>query len=278
MLERNVLVGLLVVALVVIVPFGVGAQQQGPRDLIRLLDGGVLRGTIAEVAPGLGVVIVLPTGETRRVPAALIAWVGSDPVTPPPAAPALLGTVAHRSLAPAPAAFVPQSPTVPVRVEASEPGATLHRVTGQAVGTSSVWVSGHYGSATTSVSSFERICTAPCTVAAPVGSHELALSLPGHLPVTGDPITIDRGGVLRATYNSRSGLRAAGWALFAACLLGGAALTVASLEPPDDDGESTGSMDTTMALGGLGVMLLSIPVSFPLIFQRDSVDFHLDAR
>jgi hypothetical protein len=52
-------------------------------DLVRLKNGGMLRGTIAESEPGQSVTIVLLTGETRKISAADLRYAGPANAAPP---------------------------------------------------------------------------------------------------------------------------------------------------------------------------------------------------
>lgn len=276
MLERIALA-----ALCLLVPVAASAQPVSPRDVVRLRNGGILRGTVAEVAPGLGVSIVLVTGETRRVPATEVVWVGTEP--PAPVVPIVeprRGAPSPGMVVPSPEPFATATATVPVRLATNERGATLHRVTGRSYGSATVHVNGRSGVGYSSSSSYARICAAPCTFAAPVGTHELALALPGRMPLEGNAVTIDRPGILHATYESRAGTRAVGWLLFWGGLIGGTSLTFAGLLPAvrDDVDGDTGRADLTMTLGGIGVTTISMIVSLMLTTQADTVDFQLEPR
>jgi hypothetical protein len=73
-------------------------------DVVRLKNGGLLRGTISELVPGDFVSIVLITGESRKVPYADVQYAGSssDPanasaVAPSPAAAGPAATGARRA-------------------------------------------------------------------------------------------------------------------------------------------------------------------------------------
>jgi hypothetical protein len=48
------------------------------KDVVKLKSGGLLRGTIAELVPGEFVVIVLITGETRRIAASEFDYAGPE--------------------------------------------------------------------------------------------------------------------------------------------------------------------------------------------------------
>lgn len=160
-----------------------------------------------------------------------------------------------------------------VRFEAEEPGTTLHRVTGSSVASATVFVGGRVGYGVSMANSYERVCTAPCTFAAPLGTHELALSVPGRLPLPADAVTFEHGGVLRGEYNSRRGIRAVGWTIFTVGIVGSLALLGAAAQVAEDDGGITeSSRGKAMAYGSLGALVGAPLLSLPFILQRDSAE------
>ncbi|HEY4103317.1 MAG TPA: hypothetical protein VGM44_05470, partial [Polyangiaceae bacterium] len=58
-------------------PTAAPAPAAAAPDLVRLKDGSMLRGTIAELKPNDFVTIVLITGETRKIPFANVDYAGS---------------------------------------------------------------------------------------------------------------------------------------------------------------------------------------------------------
>lgn len=145
-----------------------------PPDVVMSPGGGMLRGTIVESVPGQYVVIMLPTGETRRIEWPNVTYAGpasgapqqvQTQTRPSYGAAAQLGTTAPQ--------FQPSTPAggVHVRFESPQPGITFHRVTGTA--TATAWGSGH--AIAVRAYSFERLCTAPCELTLDPDSYHLAL-------------------------------------------------------------------------------------------------------
>jgi hypothetical protein len=63
---------------------------------------------------------------------------------------------------------------------------------------------------------YEEVCTSSCTISVPAGTYNLSLTLDGKMPGS-VPVPIPAGASnLEATFESRSGTRAGGWALMVA--------------------------------------------------------------
>lgn len=218
---------------------GVGeAYGAEPPDLVRLKNGGMLRGTIGEYVPGDHVTITLATGEQRRIEGAEVEYAG--PSLPPAA-----------SAAPSPAPAPPRADEpAGVRGGNGEPFAVLagtptrmrfrqegddgenvmfHIRTATQTGTfygGGAWGGrgGTFGGALIA-DSYSPICAAPCIADVPAGKHKLALSIAGGAPVAVDGLVdVGTSSTLTGRYKSYAGLRAAGWAT----VVGGAVLMVAA--------------------------------------------------
>lgn len=206
---------------------------------VRLRNGTVLRGTVAELVPDERVVIVLATGETRRIPMDEVARVENDdsPVTRPRDAATTLG--------PRPVTRRPVS----LRFAGAQPALSLHWATWTVAG-----YAARYGSRWAALAQYERLCTAPCELTVSPGTYDLALSNGVAPPVAlPRPTRIPGPGTLRGTYASHEGRRTAGLVtaigspvLGAVVALTGFAFSV---------GACGGDAECTPGAGGLGLFV-----------------------
>jgi hypothetical protein len=218
-------------------------------DVVRLKNGGLLRGTISELVPGESVVLVTATGEVRRFAMRDVEYAGpaaglpgaapSAPAAPStPAAPAAPGATVG-GLSPAPRA-VRSDGRAEVRVTTDAPELTLHQrvaadvTTGAAVGFGFGFGGGGAASGVSVTpyasrgATYTPLCMAPCTLAMSPGVYYLAVSQADGLPV-GDnrPVTITPDTTtIRTEFESYAGVRTAGYLVGGATFLGGAALSV----------------------------------------------------
>jgi hypothetical protein len=250
-------------------------------DVVRLKNGGLLRGKISELLPGESVTIITLSGKTRELPMSEVDYAGpaaKDPqAASQPAAPA-----------PKPAAAAADEdeeeeddkvdvgkgtkPYVTVHgrearlhIIADEPGVTFHRQVSSAVAVG--------GGGSAYANGFERICTAPCEVSLPAGTETIALSRDGDPPIAGDPVQLPAGEAqLRGSFNTHEGVRMAGWLTLIGGVLGGAALALTSSSKGQDCSngtcvESTNLNVAQLAVGiatfgaGMGVGLTLVRVS-----------------
>ncbi|MCC6648729.1 MAG: hypothetical protein IT374_24590 [Polyangiaceae bacterium] len=180
------------------------AHAQAAPDLVRLKDGGVLRGTISEVNAGV-VVIVTVAGETRRIPSAQVAYAGPVEEKAPRGPRAMVEVTGD---------------TAPVKIVSSQSDVTLHvRVSsstattlGSAVGVGTGgFMSVGGGSGITSGRGYQRVCSAPCDANVATGKYTLALSRGNGAPVEAEGLVeIPGPSTMEVKYTSYSGLRAAG--------------------------------------------------------------------
>lgn len=191
-----------------------------PDDLVLLHNGGMVRGTIIELVPDDKVVIQLPDGSSRTYPMTDVKFAGrkgdapksekAEPKPEPePEAPKPAPAPSPRDTKPEPSRQDRVKPIVTVRgqeavLKLQGAGLTFHRKTGSAV----VRTSNSGGIAV----GYDVMCTAPCEVGMPEGTHTLALSK-GGAPVEADPVTVTGDATLRGTYESRLGIRIAGFVL-----------------------------------------------------------------
>jgi hypothetical protein len=216
------------------------AAAAEPPDLVRLKNGGMVRGTIQEYVPGDHVTITLPNGEERRIAGDEVAEAG--PAVPREATPAPAAASFPAATAAPAAPAAPAPPRVIATVkgdqapinfthEGEDPIAFHVRT-----GTQTAAVSGGWGGRTISVDAYEQICSAPCTADMRKGTHKLALSRSDGKPLgVEELVTIDGPATMNGTYESFSGMRTAGWLL----VLGGAVTMVvgplAALKDCGDD-------------------------------------------
>lgn len=138
-------------------------------DLVRLRDGGLLRGTIAELAAGDHVTIVLLTGETRRVAAADFTFAG-----PVEEAPRIAGTPPTPEIPAAPAidSAPPPMPTDAASARAGTGGASV-----RFRGARGARVVVDAASETNGAGQLSPVCTTPCALVMPVGAYYVGLTL-----------------------------------------------------------------------------------------------------
>ncbi len=214
------------------------APQPAPKDVVKLKNGGLLRGSIAELVPGEFVVIVLITGETRRVPAAEFDYAGPDRADaeqaekdgeqveePKPRSPPgkIVHNIDHR----------PIEDRVNVR---STGGALKVYVRAPAAGQGK---------------RFTELCKTPCDVTLAPGEYEMALSQldSSRAMEARDRVRITGSENLEATYKSRAGTRAAGAVILILGTLGG--VTLIATAESDCSGGSCGADTSQVAIGGL---------------------------
>jgi hypothetical protein len=179
-----------VVALLVSMPaHAADAPASVPPDIVRLKDGGLVRGTIMEMVPGKMVDVALPSGSTRNIPMSDVAWAGraaDDPgpggEKPKPEGDAALAKSQAAAPPPAPAgasiiplAVQPGSNATHLRLRAEDgqEGLTFHIRTGS--NTSFIADGRHQGGV--AIETYQRLCTAPCEVDVEPGTHQFGLSL-----------------------------------------------------------------------------------------------------
>jgi hypothetical protein len=204
-------------------PVGASATS----DLVKLKDGSLYRGTITELVPKSHVVLLLPSGESRRFSMADVVFAGAAP-TPQAPAPS--------EPAPAPPAAEPKITVLgskaTVHLTASEPDTQFLLREGQSQGV----VATRGGVRGFAASHYADICTAPCDATLPEGSHRLALSRSGGAPVeTTDPIVLSGPSTLKGTYISQHGTRVTGVVLLVVGLVVGTTLEVLALSVLKDD-------------------------------------------
>lgn len=290
MLTLRAWVLLLFVALLA-APAQVDAQV--PPDVIRLRDGGMLRGTITEHVPDSHVSILLPSGESRRVPASDVLWAGPAAEMPPPgmsvvttppsygsdAAPAT-SPVAPGVYAPPGTALTPAVPvataTVPVHFEADREGVRVDLRVGTHeqlfLTTSRYGISSHVVQRPI----FQQLCIAPCTHEMAAGRFQIGVGL-GHSGRTYlIPRVIEAQGPTRVQihWDDRYAFRVIGslvWAIGGALGTTGMILgTIVCLNTYCGNAPST-----EFLIAGAITLGVASAVGIPMTFLRDEISFDL---
>ena len=190
-------------------------------DIVRLTNGGMVRGTIVEETPDGAVTILLVTGESRTFPRNEIAYAGTAEGAPSMAKPETQARAPEPRIAPT------VETQARVRFDSSRDDLTVHRRTG------TVYAEGSWGSGWTSLegNAYARLCTAPCDAQLPPGDHRLAVSKSSSSRVAEAPdeVRVNDGDTLRVDYRSKGLQRGIGYALMPVSILGGLSLIAVSV-------------------------------------------------
>jgi hypothetical protein len=233
---------------------GVHAQVPSPvvpPDVVQLANGGMVRGTIVENIPGDHVTIQIATGEVRMFSAGEVTYAGP--------------TSAPQSIIPSPPMppMAPPRRTVRVHVDAATDDLTLQRVTG----TATAVVSSGRGYAQVQIDQFAPLCSAPCDLELEPGPYTLGVSLGqgGARRADHNLFTFSSDTSLSLIYESREGIRIAGWITFIVGGLTGAAIMIAPI--------LSGSEDFVVPLiAGGAVLIVAEIVGLALAFLNDHAD------
>jgi hypothetical protein len=241
---------------------GAAAPVATPPDVVRLKNGGMLRGTISEMVPNDYVVIVTVTGESKRLAMSDVQYAGPSAEEP--------RSYPEPEAAPAPQPASPAAPATrpAVTVHAgearvsftSEPDVrTFHRQT--AIATVDNAVDGFAG-----VKGYDELCTSPCEVSMAAGTTTLAVSKPGGQVVGAAPVTIPAGhSEVHAVWLDKESTRNTGRVLIGVGVAGAVAvLGVAIASGSNDTGMLVGLVTGTVATSvvfGVGIGMVSTPDS-----------------
>jgi hypothetical protein len=199
-----------------------------PPDIVRLKDGGMMRGTIVELVPGKTVEITLPNGAGRTIPMDAVDWAGRASDDPGRGA---RNTQPPRSTVPAtamppPVPLLPLSDATPPAAQGSSNTATL-RLRAED-GQEGLAFYMRTGLTTSRIGRrpgivYQRLCTAPCEVKLEPGSYRLGLSLDENSVVDADSVVVNASGPSTAVgrYQSYMAARISGVVLgFLAMVVG----------------------------------------------------------
>ncbi len=231
------------------------APPSAAPDVVRLKNGGMLRGTIAESEPGQSVTIVLLTGETRKVPFADVEYAG-----PAASAPSAAPAPAPASASPAPFPGASNGTTQPFAVVHAEEARVdfVSAPTGESLfrRSNTAAFASDQGSF---ANGYEEVCTAPCNVSMPAGTHTFAIAKPGSRAIEAEPVTLPPGNsTLSATYADKTGVRVGLVVLGALGIVGGLGLELSAISASKgEDSFDTGPLVGGILLqaGGTGLLL-----------------------
>jgi len=252
-------------------PPAAGASATSAHDVVRLKNGGLLRGTIAELVPSKQVTIVLVTGDRRTISMDEVQYAGAAAEAPKPkdAAPAPTPTTATATDNTVRPLVTIHAEEARLQLRANEPDTTFYVRTAVAGGPHGV------------IAAYDRICTAPCEASMPSGSYEMALSQHGSTPRgTSDPVVVRGESTLQGSFESRMGIRLVGLGIAIAGGIGGIWLTstAASSHQECETSTLTGStychdkldFDATRALLGTAIATASVTTGvMMMIFIKD---------
>jgi hypothetical protein len=257
-------------------------QSEQLVDVVRLKNGGLVRGIISELVPDDYVVITLASGEQRRFAWSEVEYAGPGAKDPAAATKAAEPKKVeqdedeededededaqpkreNRKTRPL---ITVNADEASLSFEAGEPNITFHIKTSSATA--------GYGLGKVTATGYDRICTAPCTASLPAGTYEMAYSRAHQSPKDFyEPVTL-RGGneTVRADFDDHSLLKTVGGVTLVAGLLGGITMALTA-DPQDGWGTQRVLGVSTALVGGLvGIGLLATPESATLkVSPRDS--------
>ncbi len=220
-------------------------QALSAPDMVQLKNGGVYRGTIAELVPDDKVVMVLITGDTREFMFAEVQYAGPAVATEEPPS-----SAANTIRVSRPLTLRADNTVVPLRLESSGNKLSFYlRVDSL--------VSKTLEHGKVSAAGYQLICVAPCEVNITRGTHVFALSPPKKPTTEADePVTITGPGTLRGNYTSW------GWARAIGQILGTGTSALAAVYLFTGDGGLTspdqGRLLGALLIGAAGGLVLSL--------------------
>ncbi len=254
-----------------------GAAAPGAlADVVKLKDGSLFRGTITALVAGDHVDLLLPSGETRQFAMSDVTYAGPAP-SAAPAAPAPV-----TPSPPAEPTYTVTGRKVAVRVEADEPGMQLLVKAGEGVVSGGGYSFGGggfvYGGR---VTDYALLCSAPCDLGMPAGTHRLALSrASGGVLAVDPPVEIEQASTLKAHIESHKGVRVAGILILITGIVGGLVLigTSADDQTTCDTGfgcSTTTEIDSTRFGAGLAVLTLGTIAGIVMMVTHDKASIEV---
>jgi hypothetical protein len=257
-------------------------------DVVRTVDGRVLRGTIIEKDPKGEVTIQLVTGALRTIPMKDVLYAGPlveplpppappPPAPPPPPPPAPAG--------PRPVAMV-HAEEAKVHVDATTPHVALHLRAGTSDFVGTAWTTSTrggsgWGAVSGTATNYQDLCTAPCDLSMAKGEYRVGLSLEGGgVKAVDEPLVVRGPMTIHAEYESRLGYRVAGWTVLVAGSIAGTSMMLAGLNQ-NTSAISSGNYNDKPGSGlvgaGLGVALGSLALGLVLAFVQDRAEITTEA-
>lgn len=215
-------------------------------DIVVRKDGSMLRGTIFDRNPK-DVTIQLPNGHMRTIPMGEVTYAGPETEMSNHGAPTK-GSERRGA---------GRSSTMTLELTADLPEATFFLRPGTVAG------------------GYQALCTAPCAATIPAGRHRFAVAQGRNSAIEVEgTTTLTSDSLVAARYESRAGLRAAGWTILGVGLFAG--LLVASSSASEKcEGGGSGSCSVTLSeknlAVGLGLMAVGMGVGIPLASIGDKV-------
>jgi hypothetical protein len=216
-------------------------------DVVRLKDGGMVRGTIAEMDPNKSVVIVTLTGEKRTYDMKLVAYAGArnaEPTEKPPNNTERSETQSKPTEAAGPV-------LVSFKAEGEAKDVTLH----MQIATQYVEGSYHNYALNASAESYTRLCTAPCKTKLGPGNYVFALSSGENRPINVDPIDIKGETALTGSYVSHDSRRGTGWLILVGSIFVGGAIALGPTIRGSSDGLSLPALGLGLVIAGTGTAI-----------------------
>lgn len=252
---------------------GSAVEAAAPKDVVRLKNGGMVRGTISELVPGETVTITTTTGKTREFPMAEVEYAGpaSEAPTRPSSGLATkaeeqgeegAGQAAQEEKASAKPYVTVRGKVARVSLISEPPGLVFHRQSGSATGTGGVAIG------------FDRLCAAPCSIELPAGTEQLSLSTDDDTPPPGESVDIPQGrSQILGTYESRLGLRVAGGVILGVSAIGGALLVSLGAAASVD-----GEVDVGMLVGGIAILVGGTTAGTIMVTRKDVTTFEVSSK
>jgi hypothetical protein len=248
----------------------VAAQAPAAPDVVRLRDGGLLRGTIAEYVVGDHATLVLITGETRRIAAADIRYAG--PAQEEPAATgATNGDATTRSGDASATAVAPATPSTYAEAPPNARGETAAEAAAQAVPSAPadarpatrIRIRSRDGErlhidAAPRGRELAALCETPCAPTLATGIYRFAVTRPGMPRLEAEHLVpLEEGDRVTVTYDTRGGTRTGGLVLIGltAALGTGIALAPLAIEERARDRAIVPAVVAGTALAGLGTLI-----------------------
>jgi hypothetical protein len=238
------------------------APEEPAPDVVRLKNGGLLRGRISELAPGSRVTIITMTGEARVFDMSEVSYAGSAardpeasaaalPAAPPPSPPAQQAQPRWDQQPQQQPYVTVHAAEARIQFRSTQDRTTFYRRTGTA------YAEGHYGWTRVSAVSkgFERICTAPCEASLPSGRETIAIGHDDGEPKELDSVMLPPGNSqLRLHVESNPERRRVGTiAIITGPIVAGVAALVLFYELQKCDRETCNDADRNIALVAAGV-------------------------
>jgi hypothetical protein len=253
------------------------AQSAAAPDVVRLRDGGLLRGTIAEYAVGDHVTIVLITGETRRIAAGELRYAGPAQDEPTAGAATTTGgaTAAGQtgdasitrnldtSATSAATATVAAATAAPAATSAPATTGSLPAAPDDARPMSRIRIRSRDGErvqvdAAPRGAELAPMCETPCAPTLQTGVYRFALTRPG-LPrlEAAHLVPLEPDDRVTVTYDTRGGTRTGGLVLIGITAATGVGIALAPLaiEERARDRAIVPALVAGAALAGLGTLV-----------------------